>query len=61
LFYVERKENNTLHGVRMSVLKMILLSAILMSMIVLERLFPRKSKEKKELYPPDTPITLKHK
>jgi hypothetical protein len=44
----------------MSVLKMILLGAILMSMIVLERIKSRQIKEKMELYPPDTPIILTH-
>jgi hypothetical protein len=44
----------------MSVLKMILLGAILMSVIVLERITFRQIKEKMGLYPPDTPIILTH-
>ncbi|HZC47691.1 MAG TPA: hypothetical protein VE244_01400 [Nitrososphaeraceae archaeon] len=39
---------------------MILLGAILMSMIVLERITFRQIKEKMGVYPLDTPIILTH-
>jgi hypothetical protein len=49
-FYVDRKERNTLRGVRMSILKIILLGAILISMTVSEKIISGKSKAENRKY-----------
>ena len=60
-FYVDRKEKNTLRVVRMSILKIILLGAILISMTVSEKIISGKSKRKwNDVLQMDTPLTLTH-
>jgi hypothetical protein len=60
-FYVDRKEKNTLRGVRMSILKIILLGAILISITVSEKIISGKSKRKwNDVLQMHTPLTLTH-
>ena len=48
-------------GVRLSILKIISIGAILISMIVLEKIISGKSKRKwNDVFQIDTPITLTH-